>query len=60
MITKQAMIDAIAQLPDDATVEDAMERLFVLEGVERRIAQADAGQVITNDDAKQRLSHWLK
>ena len=46
MVTKQAMIDAIAQLPDDATVEDAMERLFVLEGIEQGIAQADAGQVI--------------
>jgi predicted transcriptional regulator len=60
MVTKQAMLDAIAQLPDDATVEDAMERLYLLEGIERGIQQADAGQVISNDEAKRRVSPWLK
>jgi predicted transcriptional regulator len=59
MVTKQAMLDAIAQLPDNATVEDAMERLFILEGLERGIAQIEAGQVVTSEDAKKRLSKWL-
>jgi predicted transcriptional regulator len=60
MVTKQAMLEAIAQLPDDATIEDAMERLYILEGIERGIAQVEAGQVLTNDEAKKRLSTWLK
>jgi predicted transcriptional regulator len=60
MVTKQAMLDAIAQLPDDATVEDAMERLFILEGLERGIAQIEAGQIVTNEEAKKRLSKWLR
>ena len=60
VITKQAMIEAIAQLPEDATIEDAMERLFVLEGVQHGIDQVEAGQVVTNEEAKQRLQHWLK
>jgi predicted transcriptional regulator len=60
MVTKQAMLDAIAQLPDDATVEDAMERLFILEGLERGISQIEAGQIVTNEEAKKRLSKWLR
>ena len=60
MVTKQTMLDAISQLPDDATVEDAMERLYILEGIERGIAQVEAGQFLTNDEAKKHLSTWLK
>jgi predicted transcriptional regulator len=58
MVTKQAMVDAIAQLPDDATVEDAMERLYILEGLEQGIAQIESGRSVTNDEAKRRMATW--
>jgi predicted transcriptional regulator len=60
VITKQDIIDAISDLPDDATVEDAMERLYLLEGVERGIAQADAGKVVTHQEARRRMERWLR
>jgi hypothetical protein len=37
-------LDAIEQLPEDATVEDAIERLVVLAKVERGLAELDAGR----------------
>jgi hypothetical protein len=43
MTIKEQMLQAIRELPDEATVEDAMERLYLLYKVEHRIAQADAG-----------------
>lgn len=36
------------QLPPDATVEDAIERLCFLAKVERGVAQADAGETLTH------------
>ena len=60
MVTKQAMVDAIAQLPDDATVEDAMERLYLLEGLDQGIAQIESGRFVTNDEAKRRMATWLR
>jgi hypothetical protein len=42
MDTKEQMLKAIEDLPDDATVEDALERLYLLNKVERGIKQADA------------------
>ena len=47
MVTKAQMIEAIQALPDDATVEDAMDRLYVLAKIEVGLAQADAGRLST-------------
>ena len=60
MNTKELVIEAIKDLPDDAVVEDAMERLLLLAKIERGIQQADAGETISHDEVKQRLSKWLK
>ena len=38
---KQKVLEAVQQLPPDATVEDAIERLYFLAKVERGVAQAD-------------------
>ena len=60
MSTKEAMLKIIEELPADATVADAMERLSLLDKVERGIAQADAGQTISHEEARRRLARWLK
>jgi len=60
MSTKEQILKALNELPDDATVEDAMERLYVLYKIERGIAQADAGKTITQAEARQRMARWLK
>ncbi len=59
-VTKEQMLDAIRALPDDATVDDAIERLHIIELVEQRIAAADAGQTVTHEEARQRLARWLQ
>jgi predicted transcriptional regulator len=53
------MLRVITELPDDATIEDAMERLYLLYKVERGIAQADAGQKVSQDEARKRMARWL-
>jgi predicted transcriptional regulator len=53
------MVKAIQDLPDDASVDDAVARLYLLEKIERGIAQADAGQTMSHDEALHRLSKWL-
>jgi predicted transcriptional regulator len=54
------MLKVISDLPDDASVDDAVERLYLLEKIERGIAQADAGQTVSHEEALHRLSRWLK
>ena len=59
MTTKERMLQAIRELPDEATVEDAMERLDLLYKVERGIAQADADRKVSQEEARTRMARWL-
>ncbi len=60
MTTREKVIQAVEDLPDDATVEDVMERLLVLVKIERGLQQADAGQTIEHAQVKERMAKWLK
>ena len=60
MDTKQEILKAIEELPDGANVEDAMERLYLLYKIYKGIKQADAGELVTQDEARRRMAKWLK
>ena len=49
------MIEAIRELPDDASVEDAIERLAILAKIEEGLVQLDRGEGIAHDEVKRRL-----
>ena len=57
MQAKQQMLKAIEELPDDANIVDALERLYK---IDRRIKQADAGELISQEESRQRMAKWLK
>ncbi len=54
-LAKQHILHAMEQLPDDATVEDAIEQLCLLAKVEEGLRQSEAGKVVSHDEAKRRL-----
>jgi hypothetical protein len=60
MDTKQQLLKAIEELPDDANVEDALDRLYLLYKIDRGIKQADFGNLVSQEEARQRMAKWLK
>lgn len=60
MTTKEQVLEAIRSLPEDATLEDVFERLYVLLKIEKGLAQIAAGEGIPHSEAKARMSRWLK
>ncbi len=60
METKQQILKAIEELPDDASVEHALDRLCLLYKVERGLRQADRGGLISQEEARQRMAKRLK
>ena len=52
---KKLLKDALDQLPDDATVEEAMERLLFLAKIEQGIVEADAGKTLNHEEVRKRL-----
>jgi len=59
MTKKEKVIEDMERLPEDASIEDAMERLLFMAKVERGIQQADAGQTIPHSQVKERMAKWL-
>jgi predicted transcriptional regulator len=47
---KQLLRDAVEQVPEDASVEDVMERLYFLAKVARGIESADRGDLISHEE----------
>ncbi len=60
MTTKQKAIKAVQALPDDASFEDALDRILLLAKIERGIQQLDAGQSISQEKMKAKMKKWLK
>jgi predicted transcriptional regulator len=58
--TKQHILKAIEELPDDASVEDAIDRLYLLYKIEKGLRQADRGELISQEEAQRRMAGWLK
>jgi predicted transcriptional regulator len=54
--TRDRIIEALRDLPPDATFDDAIERLVFLAKIEAGLAELDAGQGIPHDELKPRLS----
>ena len=52
---KQLLRDAVERLPEDASVEDALERLYVLAKVARGVDAADRDDVVSHEEARQRV-----
>lgn len=53
---KQRAIDAIKSLPEQATIEDAIERLCFIAKIEEGLRQSDAGQLVPHDEVKKRFA----
>jgi len=53
--SKRKALTAIAGLPADATIEDAIERLVLLAKIERGLAQVRNGEAIDHAEVKRRL-----
>ena len=59
MTTKERILQTLQELPEDATYDDAIERLRFVQTIEERIAEADAGQTISHEEVRRRIKAWL-
>lgn len=52
---RQQALDALQQLPAEASVDDMMEKLYFMSKVQRGLQQIEAGQVVSHEEAKRRF-----
>jgi hypothetical protein len=58
MTTKEAIVKAMQELPEDADYEQAIERLYVLYKVEKGLAAAKAGDKVPLTEARKLAAKW--
>lgn len=57
-LTKDQLIASFGELPDTATVEDFIEHLAFVLGVEEGIRDIEAGRTITHEELLKRIETW--
>ena len=59
MTTKESILQAIRDLPDDASLEEILDAVLLRLKVERGRRQIRDGQGMSHDEVRERLSKWL-
>ncbi|MFQ6002224.1 MAG: hypothetical protein ACE5KJ_00580 [Candidatus Zixiibacteriota bacterium] len=57
---KEEVIALVKKLPENATLEDIMEHLYVKQKILKGQKQLESGQFYTHDEAKEIMKEWLK
>ena len=54
------MLKTIEEMPDEFSAEDAIEKLIVLNKIEKARKEIGDGKGLTTAGAKKKLQQWLK
>jgi hypothetical protein len=60
MLTKELVLYSLSDLPAKFTLDDVMERIYLLHKIELGLEQSKNGETISMDEAKQLHAKWLK
>ncbi len=57
MTTKEKILTVIESLDDDVSIEQAIDRLYLLRKIETGIQQADADEGVEHEEIMEQLAH---
>ena len=59
MTQKELALDAISELPDDASLDEIAGRVDFLAAIQKGFDQLDRGEAIPHEELKRQLAAWL-
>ena len=60
MIKKEQILATVNQFPDDVPLEDFIEKLIVIQKIDKGLNDIKDGRVYSHEEAKKKLNKWLK
>jgi predicted transcriptional regulator len=57
---KKNVLKLIKKLPENATYKQIQYEIYINQQIEEGLEQVEDGQVISNEEAMERLKKWLK
>jgi hypothetical protein len=55
---KRDIMDAIKKMPDSATIDDIMYRLYVIDKVRKGREAVERGEIVSVEDLKKEMETW--
>jgi predicted transcriptional regulator len=56
---KEEVRKILDRIPDDVSYEDIQYHIYVREKIERGLKDVEEGQVLSQEEAEQRMAKWL-
>ncbi|MDA0808018.1 MAG: hypothetical protein O2945_11945 [Planctomycetota bacterium] len=60
MTPRDAVIEMIRRLPEDATVDDIMYELYVRKKIAASLEELEQGKAVPHEEVKQEFAQWLE
>jgi hypothetical protein len=60
MITKKQLKETIKKLPEEFSLEELMDKLILLDKIERAEKESERGETITEEELNRELEKWFK
>ncbi len=60
MTAKEEILELMKQVPDGLTVDEALEQLQLLYDVHKGLQEAERGETVPHEEAKQLIEKWLQ
>jgi predicted transcriptional regulator len=57
---KENIIEMIKSLPDNISMEDIIEAIYVRKKIEKGLKDSEEGNLYTHEEAKELLKKWLQ
>jgi hypothetical protein len=56
---KAAVMESISKLPEEFSIEELIERLIIIEKIDKGRIQVKEGKINSEEEAKAKLNKWL-
>jgi hypothetical protein len=60
MLQKRTVINTITKLPDQFSIDELVEKMILLDKIEKGIKEADSNHVISEEELDREIEKWLK
>lgn len=58
MSQKELVLEAIRELPDDASIDQIADRVEFMAAIQKGIADIDRGDTVPHEEIKKQLAAW--
>ena len=60
MLTRTNVIKTVTKLPEQFSIDELVDKMILLDKIEKGMQQADNKQVISDEELDKQIEEWLK